>query len=134
MAFVHLHVHTEFSLLDGACRIRTAFEGDIADNEFFFRQGKKPQGVEERLPACSQKLQVTLLQRGKKGAFHGASVITQAKFLFQMFHIMDKTAVLLHRKRQQCQARSCKGMWLQHGGYLLSAYFLLYIITYKYLT
>ena len=21
MAFVHLHVHTEFSLLDGACRI-----------------------------------------------------------------------------------------------------------------
>ena len=22
MSFVHLHVHTEFSLLDGACRIR----------------------------------------------------------------------------------------------------------------
>lgn len=22
MAFVHLHVHTEYSLLDGACRIR----------------------------------------------------------------------------------------------------------------
>ncbi|EJX01732.1 protein containing Polymerase and histidinol phosphatase, partial [gut metagenome] len=22
MAFVHLHVHTEFSLLDGACRIK----------------------------------------------------------------------------------------------------------------
>ena len=22
MSFVHLHVHTEYSLLDGACRIR----------------------------------------------------------------------------------------------------------------
>ena len=26
MAFVHLHVHTEFSLLDGACRIRELVE------------------------------------------------------------------------------------------------------------
>ena len=26
MAFVHLHVHTEFSLLDGACRISRLME------------------------------------------------------------------------------------------------------------
>ena len=26
MAFVHLHLHTEFSLLDGACRIKKLVE------------------------------------------------------------------------------------------------------------
>ena len=26
MGFVHLHVHTEYSLLDGACRIRDLME------------------------------------------------------------------------------------------------------------
>lgn len=26
MAFVHLHVHTEYSLLDGACRIGTLMD------------------------------------------------------------------------------------------------------------
>ena len=26
MAFVHLHVHTEYSLLDGACRIKQLVE------------------------------------------------------------------------------------------------------------
>ena len=34
MGFVHLHVHTEYSLLDGACRIRdlpAAGEGAGAD-------------------------------------------------------------------------------------------------------
>ena len=33
MSFVHLHLHTEFSLLDGACRIKKLVERGILRNE-----------------------------------------------------------------------------------------------------
>ena len=47
MSFVHLHVHSEYSLLDGACRISSMMEPPITKPAMSHRLKKLVQMAEE---------------------------------------------------------------------------------------